>query len=230
MNCLYCHEKQVKEVNWVNLFFSEKKSELCTNCQEKLSFIKKQICEACGRPTDAKICEDCLHWQSIYKNKEQLDPLKYNRSIYIYNDFMREIIVKWKYQGDYELGNIFRDMFRKYFSQYFSMLPKDAIIVPIPLSEERKRERAFNQAFMLASFLPWKVEDILTREHREKQAKKSRLERMLGDNPFSLIKPLNKTVVIVDDIYTTGTTLRHAAELLKKNGCPVVYSYTLIRG
>jgi len=49
-------------------------------------------------------------------------------------------------------------------------------------------------------------------------------------NPFNLVKSLNNPVLLVDDIYTTGRTLRHAAQLLKEAGCQEVYALTLCRG
>src|SRR5690625_1097913 len=83
---------------------------------------------------------------------------------------------------------------------------------------------------LFSACLPAENKDILTRIHSEKQSKKTRSERLSADNPFVAAKKVNKPVILVDDIYTTGTTLRHAATLLKEQGCPEVYAYTLIRG
>ncbi|WP_231784221.1 ComF family protein [Lentibacillus sp. JNUCC-1] len=147
-----------------------------------------------------------------------------------YNDFMKDVITKWKYRGDYELGNMFADVFRDAFEKQYSNLKKDCLIVPVPLSSQRLKERAFNQAEMLARLLP--VEPVLAVERLsgEKQSKKSRRERILSKNPFIVTEPINKPVILVDDIYTTGTTLRHIARQLKTNGCPSVYGLTLARG
>ncbi|WP_339213858.1 phosphoribosyltransferase family protein [Ornithinibacillus sp. FSL M8-0202] len=142
---------------------------------------------------------------------------------------MQDIIAKWKYRGDYELGTVFEESYTTYFQKAFASI-KNAVIIPIPLSMERLQERCFNQAEMLASFLSLKKMNILSRTHGEKQSKKSRNERIYSENPFILQEKLNNPVILVDDIYTTGTTLRHAAKLLKDAGCPEVYSYTLIRG
>lgn len=70
---------------------------------------------------------------------------------------------------------------------------------------------------------------VFSRMFSEKQAKKSRFERIMMKNPFKQTEPFNKPVVLVDDIYTTGRTLRHAAQLLTENGCPEVYALTLCR-
>ncbi len=143
---------------------------------------------------------------------------------------MQDVIAKWKYRGDYILGTAFKQDFIRSFSKRFSFLKKEALLVPIPLSKERMHERGFNQAKVLAEFLPRPCEDILTRVDSEKQSKKSREERIYTANPFNLTKIVNKPVILVDDIYTTGTTLRHAGTILKAHGCPEVYALTLIRG
>src|SRR5690625_7257700 len=97
------------------------------------------------------------------------------------------------------------------FNKTFSFLLKNVWTVPIPLRVERLLERGFNQAKILAACLPAENKDILTRIHREKQSKKTRSERISANKPFADTKRLNKTFILVDDIYTTRTTLRHAA-------------------
>ncbi|GGK02986.1 hypothetical protein GCM10007063_26570 [Lentibacillus kapialis] len=140
------------------------------------------------------------------------------------------MISKWKYRGDYCLGKAFARDYYNAFNHNLSFMASGTIAVPIPLSKERMAERGFNQAKMLADFLPLKSEEKLTRTHHEKQSKKTRRERVTSSNPFHVTAAINAPVLLVDDIYTTGTTLRHAAYVLKKHGCPAVYALTLIRG
>ncbi|WP_199690043.1 MULTISPECIES: phosphoribosyltransferase family protein [Clostridia] len=142
---------------------------------------------------------------------------------------MQEIITKWKYRGDYELGYIFKNAFHTHFQKMMLTAAKTHLAIPIPLSVERQVERGFNQAEMLAQFLPIPKAPYLQRVTSEKQATKTRSERMGSANPFQLRKPINKPIILVDDIYTTGTTLRHAAKVLIEHGCPEVISFTLIR-
>jgi competence protein ComFC len=142
---------------------------------------------------------------------------------------MKDLIAKWKYRGDYKMAEVFIDGFESAFKKQFSFL-KNPVMIPIPLSGERMEERAFNQAKQLAQFLPGETVEVLSRKHSEKQSKKSRVERMSSDNPFLAKGPIYKPAILVDDIYTTGSTLHHAAERLKEKGCPAVYGFTLIRG
>ncbi|WP_245837214.1 ComF family protein [Virgibacillus phasianinus] len=153
-----------------------------------------------------------------------------NQSVFLYNPAIKEMISKWKYRGDYCLGDIFKESFVQTFKTAFGNEINDSIVVPIPLSDERLLERGFNQSAMLADYLQVEKKEILTRIHGEKQSKKTRIERISARNPFSLNAVVSNKVILIDDIYTTGATLRHAATLLQEAGCPKVSSFTLIRG
>lgn len=225
MYCTWCEMKINPEIAWSNLFWSEAKDYLCLSCSKGLYKIGNTHCPKCYKPDITNVCADCVEWK-----KEDNDVISKNISVYAYNEQMKEMIAKWKYRGDYELGFAFKKDFCNKFSKTFQKEFKSYAIMPIPLSEEREKERCFNQATMLADFLGVKVTQSLSRIHTEKQSKKTRSERMLGKNPFVLHESINKPVILIDDIYTTGTTLRHAATLLKSNGTPEVFSLTLIRG
>lgn len=229
-NCLWCHEKIIEELNWSTIFVGNKSTKVCAQCYEGFSFINQKRCRKCFKKTSVSPCDDCRRWDKFYEGR---DPLKRNIATFTYNNFMKAVIAKWKYRGDFELIHMFSDPIKKSISTYFHDILKKAIIVPIPLSDERLQERGFNQASAIAHQITRdknKVKNILVRVHNEKQSKKNRFQRIYRKNPFKLRKKTNKTVILVDDIYTTGTTLRHAASLLKQKGCPAIYSYSLIRG
>ncbi|MBU5467801.1 ComF family protein [Virgibacillus sp. MSJ-26] len=224
MICLWCDKEIVIETTWSNLFIPSEKHHLCADCKGELETLSGKRCVRCSRVTNEKVCADCKDWL----NKSN-DPLTYNYSVYAYNDRMQEMIARWKYRGDYILGKAFQQVIITSFKQQFKQM-KNYAVVPIPLSEERLKERGFNQSDMLAKFITPHPKRLLTRIHGEKQSKKTRKERMTANNPFELIESLNKPVILVDDIYTTGATLRFAAAKLKQSGCPEVFGYTLIRG
>lgn len=226
MNCLWCDEEIILEINWKNIIKLSKPKQLCEKCEKKLEVLRDERCQRCSRMTKQEVCADCEWWTK----QTDPDPLMFNYSVFTYNEQMQEMIAKWKYRGDFVLAQAFKDHFMDSFHQKFSKMTKDMIIVPIPLSTERLHERGFNQAKVLADFLPMENEELMTRVHNEKQSKLTRTERISSENPFQIKSRINKKVILVDDIYTTGRTLRHAASLLRKHGCPEVYAYTLIRG
>ncbi|WP_353737005.1 phosphoribosyltransferase family protein [Bacillus sp. CMF12] len=105
-------------------------------------------------------------------------------------------------------------------------------LVPIPLSSERLYERGFNQSSALIHEAGFTVTELLSRIHSEKQSKKSRQERI---HLHQVFQPLNvdiedKIILLIDDIYTTGSTLYHAAKVLKAGGAESISSITLARG
>lgn len=229
MNCLWCDREINETIHWGNIFFPNERKKICSICEKNLSLINGPTCRSCGRQTEMKLCHDCQWWTSYLKK----DPLKKNVAIFAYNQFMKEIIARWKYRGDYVLVQLFRHHYQNYFQKHFKTIAKDALIVPIPLSKERLRERRFNQAEALTTLLREQknvATNLLHRKHSEKQAKKTRSERLASKNPFIVQQRLKKPVILVDDIYTTGMTLRHAAMVLRANGCQDVYSFTLVRG
>lgn len=226
MHCLFCFE-QMPQMSWKNIFKVPNKMTLCYSCKQKLQKINiSELCKRCNGKLVASTCIDCKEWEKIYAGNL---PLIKNRSIFKYNSFLKEVVTQWKYRGDYVLAQLFKEVFRRKFIEYYSHLKKYKI-VPIPLSATRLKERGFNQSAVLASFLTTKITNVLKRIHTEKQAKKSRHERMKGGNPFTCIKHIKQPVILIDDIYTTGATVHAAAEQLRLKGCKDVYSFTLIRG
>ncbi|MEH7124273.1 ComF family protein [Bacillus sp. JJ1773] len=152
--------------------------------------------------------------------------LEKNFSIVMYNDFAKEVMAQYKYRGDYVLAHVFASFMKK----RLAAISFDKI-VPIPLSAERLYERGFNQSEALIRAWGFESSDLFTRTHTEKQSKKSRSERIHLAQVFQIKEPIpNQNILLIDDIYTTGSTLRHAAKCLKEAGAHSVSSVTFARG
>ncbi|WP_407271061.1 ComF family protein [Radiobacillus sp. PE A8.2] len=227
MHCLICDQEIFPILDWKQLFVPEKSKPLCDGCDSKLELLSGKRCKKCSRNCIVSICPDCEQWEKMSGSQGELEC---NQSVYRYNSMIQEIIANWKYRGDYILCEIFRDSFKNRFQTNFDFLKKTAVLVPIPLSPERMLERGFNQAEALVQLLDLPYMNALTRLHGEKQSKKTRKQRLSSQNPFEVITSINQPVILIDDIYTTGITLRHAARQLKLHGSPSVYAFTLIRG
>ncbi len=207
---------------------------LCVSCIRQLEYIKGNVCRKCGRSFSlfpekyrhGDICSDCVKWErkgtSITKN----------RSLIIYNEFAKKLIAKYKYRGDVALIKAFEDELRHLVRKEFP----NAVFVPIPLSEQRHYERGFNQAEEIARMVGKEIVTCLTRPlHEEKQSKKGRAERMQNQTVFVFDSTFTnqiqeKDVTLVDDIYTTGSTLEAAGKILLDHGARTVSSFTLARG
>ncbi|MBP6984772.1 ComF family protein [Lactococcus raffinolactis] len=108
---------------------------------------------------------------------------------------------------------------------------KGQTLVPVPVSPERLQSRGFNQVtgFLSSAKLPYL--ELLTKEETRHQSHKNRAERLASENPFHLKKNVTipEHVVLVDDIFTTGTTLKNGASILKNAGCAHVSTFSLFR-
>lgn len=243
MLCLVCNQTISNTTTWNMLFSlsrSQHKSPLCTECTQQLEEISGEQCRLCSRPFSklaakyrkGDLCNDCFIWE---EQPEWSGLLERNLSIFHYNEFLKEVLARFKFRGDHELVNIFASYMRQKFKQ-ISDRKNTPIIIPVPLSPERLYERGFNQAYSLASLLHFPIDDILERVHTEKQSKKKRTERVLADSPFSLRHNIqrdryaNKQLLLIDDIYTTGTTLRQISKVLKPLSPKSICALTLARG
>jgi len=114
------------------------------------------------------------------------------------------------------------------------------LLLPIPLSKKRFRERGFNQCELLISLFPQEAKnffeirtDILykikeTKSQTSMRKRKDREENIIG--AFAISKPellKRRAVIIIDDVATTGATLSEARKTLLKNGARQVTAYTL---
>lgn len=223
-DCLLCDAEIVIPTSWKQVLFPKKNVVMCEKCKSRFQKISDNVCMTCGRDCEEEKCYDCVRWSnSVWK-----DVLKKNISLYCYNDEMKEMIARWKFRGDIVLVDIFREEVERIGTE---LLEGIDMIVPIPLSEERLYTRGFNQSVEIARLLG-EFEEILYRVHSEKQSKKNRQERIESDNVFGLLERKEiegLSILLVDDIYTTGMTLRHAAKILMDNGAKVVTSFTIAR-
>ncbi|MBE5106955.1 ComF family protein [Bacillus thuringiensis] len=233
MHCLLCDEYILETVSWYTFFVKSHRKYICDRCERKLSYIIGEICKECGRPLEFvpasfqedEICMDCIRWM----NEEKYQSFK-NRSLYMYDDEMKEILAQFKFRGDVELVHIFYRPFRRLFQKYFANV---STVIAVPLSKEREYERGFNQAELLAACLPVSVSNTsLSRIETEKQSKKTRKERVSGSNPFYFQEEEvfhGQHILLVDDVYTTGITVRQIGSLLYERGASEVSSLTLCR-
>ncbi len=116
----------------------------------------------------------------------------------------------------------------------------DGVIVPVPLSKQRKQERGFNQAEVIAKFvglasdLPVDTASVArkihTPLHRAGMDKKAR--ELTVKTAFEVVRPrlvAGKRIILVDDVFTSGSTASACASAVKKNGASSVDVFTLAR-
>ncbi|TMW72370.1 ComF family protein [Alteribacter natronophilus] len=224
--CLYCGNGYAEPVSWQAVLGLGEERRLCPACTDKLISIDAlSSCPGCSRTGSPILCSDCRAWK---EDRFWADHPFTNLSLYEYNSWMKELIARFKYRGDACLAELFTGEI----ARRLGSAAAEACVVPIPLSEERQYERGFNQAELLAAAC--RPVNILTRSGQAgKQSKRSRRERIgtadrvFRIDPVSL--PDNKGFILIDDIYTTGATIRSAARVLYEGGAEAVSGLTLAR-
>jgi competence protein ComFC len=172
-----------------------------------------------------EICQDCSKKFQRADIKEEDPLLDQITSLYTYNEAMREYLHQFKFLQDVALSSVFANELRTH-------LKGDAIIVPIPMHPEKRIQRTFAHVDELLKSARIPFTHILEKTGTEAMGEKSKAER-LEIKPLFTLKPGTTihpgTYIVIDDIYTTGTTLRHAATVLKLAGATRVEAVTLIR-
>lgn len=147
-------------------------------------------------------------------------------SLYQYNDHMKDYLHRYKFMHDVLLAKVFRHQLHQHLAK------KKAIIVPIPMHPEKLKERTFAQVDELLKEANVAYEHYLKKITTETQGGKTRAQRINARQIFTLKenqKPANKEFILVDDIYTTGTTIHQAKKILLDGGAKSVNAFTLIR-
>jgi competence protein ComFC len=193
----------------------------CRSCMEIIPWISQIRCPVCGRYED---CPDCI--------RRTKPPLYMNRSAVQYDDRMRELLALYKYRGDERL----QVMLGRMLVHAYRLFPDGTMIdllTYVPLGKERYEERGFNQAEQLARVLAEEIRKpvlpLLRRlKNTGKMSLKSRQERLEGMTDVFAVDPERVArirrfsagravrIAIVDDVYTTGSTLNHCASVIRE--------------
>ncbi len=220
---------------------------VCLDCLNKLPTLR-QICVKCGRPA----VDGMTHTRC--RRPWGLDGLVF---IWPYGGVIRKAILGLKYKYAKEIAKELAEYTVMYLRKRKAVLPKTSTFIPIPLYFLRQNWRGFNQVEeigkLIAPKMKWEYrEDILIRKRFKKpQAGLKKDERsknirgVFALNPnlspatrYQLLTPKRKaslnsksqaSLILFDDILTTGSTMKEAARVLKRNGAEKVWGLTIAR-
>jgi len=228
MKCNYCGQAQQNKLSLKQIFsFTALVTEgMCQKCQAQFHLLcPEKSCQGCHRPSETQYCLDCQKWQQLYPDYDF-----HHDALYQYDQAMQEWMKAYKFQGAYHLKSSFALPLKKYFATKRSWF-----VVPIPVSQQRRIQRGFNQVEGLLDgagiayhlFLERIVDDL-------PQAQRTRQQRLTLKQPFQVSpkfkeKIKNCSILLVDDVYTTGRTLFHAADSIRKYQPKQVQSFSLAR-
>ena len=199
----------------------------CSNCLQAMQFIEPPFCEHCGMHVSKPgSCARCI---------ELPYHLKAVRSLVVFEGPIRKAIHRIKYHQNQKLASIFAEMLANFF-QYQLNWSID-MVIPVPLSGLRKKLRGYNQAALLAKPLARKLElhysnQTLKRVRETRsQVGLSLVERRINVADVFRASPLvlNKNILIIDDVATSGSTLESCAKALREAGAKNIFGLTLAR-
>lgn len=219
--CLICNKK----------IDNEKSIPLCIECFDKIHWNLPPFCTKCGRsmPIELSPLNLCLEC----KKKRYYFDRAWSASYY--EGIMLECIHRFKYQQKFSLIDFFKNILCNFIEKYLE-IEKFNYLLPIPLHSTKLRERGFNQAFLLTQPIAkqfkkkilenvWRKKPTLSQtELNAKQRRENIKGAFAVKNPI-LIK--GKNILIIDDVFTTGSTVNECALVLKKNGARIVEVLTI---
>ena len=206
---------------------------LCITCLDTLRFIGSPLCTVCGRPF-AGGCEDhtCGHCLT--------DPPPYSaaRAAVIFAGGIQELVHRFKYQHNVRLRRPLGLLTARSLAGFAAAVDPD-LLIPVPLHRKRLRWRGYNQAALLGEILAkeWRVplhRDNLRRiRWTEPQTQLPAAERLKNLRGAFAVRDRGaiegKRIMLLDDVYTTGSTVVECASTLRKAGAAAVYVVTVAR-
>lgn len=208
------------------------KEGICPECRKKVGMIKEPRCKKCGKPIryqEEEYCYDCSHKNFRYEQ---------GRSLWLHREPVKQSVYDFKYKNRRIYGEVYAGEMVKEFGRLINLWGID-LIVPVPLHKKKLRKRGFNQAEILAkeigrlTGIPVDTKLIIRKKYTAPQKQFGRTERI--KNLTDVFAPAGrrlsaKNVLIIDDIYTTGSTIDSAAKILLRLGAEKTYFLTISIG
>lgn len=194
-------------------------------CKKKLVYVKEPRCFQCGKPVMAKeieFCYDCSQKKHVYTK---------GLSVFLYNSVMKKSIYEFKYNNKREYGDFYAQEIVRELGEHIKRWKVEAII-PVPLHKSRRKRRGFNQAELVANKVGQRlgipVEASLVARTRKTLPQKQLNDKERQNNLKKAFKMMRNdvklsTAIILDDIYTTGSTVDEVAAVLRAAGVEKVY-------
>lgn len=206
---------------------------ICRDCIEKIKPNSPPFCRKCGRKilkfdASVNVCAECSKTQFCFDRAW---------ASCAYEGVIKEMVHNLKYRNKIILAKTLSRLMIDFISDYRLPLEACDCAIAIPLSPRKQREREFNQAEALADnvsghlglkLLKNNLKRIRDTKSQTELEKSRRWQNMQG--AFALLEPCavkGKTILLIDDVLTTGATASEAARALKSAGAAAVYVLTL---
>ena len=214
----------------------KKNRKLCPECEKKNIFIKEPVCYSCGKQLaseETEYCSDCMKHPKNFKR---------GLGLCIYKEPVIHSLASIKYKNKREFSSYYLSEIRDRKLVQLKNLNLD-LVIPVPLHPRKRRKRGFNQAEIfaegIADMIGCSMENKLVLREKDtkplkkmdpSQRKKTLLKAFHGNREVYEKTGRPKTVLVVDDIYTTGATSQGVTRSLKELGVRDVYIFCIAIG
>lgn len=203
----------------------EKDNRICKRCEKDVFYIKEPICKTCGRMISIETKEQC----SDCEEKKHL--FEQGKAAFLYQGEMKKSLYRFKYANRKEYANFYGEQIARQYGDWILKI-EPQVLIPIPLHKKRFRKRGYNQAYEVAKViggcLNIAVDSEIMQRKKNTIAQKqlSMQERKKNLNNAFFIAQNNvkyNCIILIDDIYTTGSTIDEASLVLKRAGVKNIY-------
>lgn len=204
---------------------------ICTDCAKELPFVEDPFCLRCGKQLSKQeeYCEDCQKYRHIFQS---------GRSLFVYQGMLKPSVYRYKYSNRKEYARIYAAIADQKMGEYLRSLKADALI-PVPLHFRRLSMRGFNQSALFAQELAKRIgvksmpylvrrqKNTVPQKELSWQERQNNLEKAfkLRQNDVKL-----KTIIIIDDIYTSGSTIDALSKIFLEAGVENIFFFTIASG
>ena len=199
---------------------------LCRSCAQDLPLIRGPVCLKCGRPVRAgeiEYCENCRHREHLFIR---------GFAPFVYTGAVQASVMRFKYQHRAEYASFYAAVLMLYGADLLTARKID-VILPVPIHTKRYRNRGYNQAEEIAvrlseaSGIPcdpsavFRVKNTAAQKGLDPSDRRKNLQNAFRVSGQAELE--GKRILIVDDIYTTGTTVDSMAACLLSAGAAQVF-------
>ena len=209
-----------------------------------LDFIYPPVCGVCGKLDKNSICRKCeirLNRQAVFGIDDYSRKMRFfSEHIYIfkYDGEIRKMLLKYKFNNKSYIYKTFVNFLKKN-EKMCVQIKKYDIITPVPISKKRFKQRGYNQSKLIAKKMAKvmdlnytddvliKNKDNIAQSLLEKQDRESNVNGVYILRNSKKIK--QKNILLIDDIYTTGSTVNECSKILKKADVNKIGIFTLAK-
>ncbi len=201
---------------------------VCAKCAARIEFVREPCCKTCGHPfygelAGEQVCEHCEGLSPVFNE---------GRTAVLFKRAGRALVHELKYHGARHVLRDIETILRH--SPRVLELARKSVLVPVPLHPRKERERGYNQGCLIAEcvaraaggeaagvrveMLLRRVADTVSQTSLDRATRRANLKNAFSLMPGARINAGFK-YVIVDDVFTTGSTLNSCASVLRRAGC-----------